>query len=315
MSTGKNRPSEIIDGHCHLASNRCIPDAFFRGVAENMVMRMQIENVPADTVKVTAMLKGQYNDHQGDKLVAEMDAAGIGSTVLLAPDFTYEFGSEYSIEQIIQQHFEAAERHPGRFHIFAGVDPRRGESAVQAFASLVSSSAVAGLKLYPPCGYSPSDKRLYPFYEICREHRLPVLLHTGPTSAALAFSFAAAGLIDQAAKDFPSVNFILAHAGASYVQDAIAQCMYRPNVYMDISGFPSTLAAGGWRQHLRQLFSLNLNHKIIFGTDWPVFGSKSGLSKLTDELFADEGPLQGLPKKAITQIMSGNIQRLLSVEQ
>lgn len=316
----KPRPDEIIDGHCHLASAHCLPDAFFRGIAANMVVRMQAENVPADINVVTAMLKSQHTDHQGDELVAQMDAAGIHSTVLLAADFTYALKSDYSIEAIMQQHFAAAERHPGRFHIFAGIDPRRGknalgQSAVQAFAAQVSNSPIAGLKLYPPCGYSPSDPRLYPYYEICAEHRLPVLLHTGPTSPALSFEFAAAGLIDQAAKDFPSVNFILAHAGASDVQDAIAQCMYRPNVYMDISGFPATLATRGWREHLRQLFSLDIHHKIIFGTDWPVFGSKGGLAKLVDELFDHDGPLQALPQRAVTRIMSGNIKRLLPTVQ
>src|SRR5690606_26723281 len=96
------------------------------------------------------------------------------------------------------------ERHPGRFYVFAGVDPRWGLDGIRLFERGVGEYGFHGLKLYPPCGYSPSDPRLYSLYEICASRGLPVLTHVGGTSPALAFDTSDPILLDQAARSFPS---------------------------------------------------------------------------------------------------------------
>lgn len=305
------RPSQIIDGHCHLASSRCIPPDFFRGVAATMARKMSAAGMPADVEKVTRMLILQYEDHFADKLVEKMDEAGIDRTVLLAPDFTYVFESEFTMEDLARQHADVRDRHPGRFHVFFGVDPRWGQAGYDFFEKVVSEHGFEGLKLYPPCGYSPSDEQLFPLYEICSARGLPVLLHTGPTTPTLHFDTAHPSLIDGAAKKFPHVNFILAHGGVNFVEEAKLTCNYRPNVYLDISGFPATMAPGGWRTHLAGLFAQNINHKIIFGSDWPVFSMKDDLRAMTSGLLEEDGPMSKLSRTDIARIMGENIQWLL----
>jgi predicted TIM-barrel fold metal-dependent hydrolase len=305
------RPPLVIDGHCHLASSRCIPRDFFVGVATNIAAKMRAQRVPADVDKITRMLILQYEDHHADRLVAKMDEAGIDRTVLLAPDFSYVFESEYTYEDLARQHAEVRERHPGRFHVFFGVDPRWGKVGVEFFDKSVTQYGFEGLKLYPPCGFSPSDERLFPFYEICSTRGLPVLLHTGPTTPTLAFDTANPSLIDAAARAFPKVNFILAHGGVNFVEEAKLMCNYRSNVYLDISGFPGVMAPGGWRAHLSDLFAQGINHKIIFGSDWPVFSMKDDLKAMTSGLLEEDGPMSRLPASAVAAIMAGNIQGLL----
>jgi predicted TIM-barrel fold metal-dependent hydrolase len=301
----------IIDAHCHLASNRCIPKDFFAGVASNLVAKMVAQNMPADQERLTRMLQSQYDDHHADRLVEQMDRAGISQTVLLAPDFSYVFDSDYSVEDMATQHAEVRARHPGRFHVFLGVDPRWGQEGYACFEHSVETYGFEGLKLYPPCGYSPSDERLFPLYEICAARGLPVLLHTGPTSPTLSFSHADPYLIDEAARLFPKVNFILAHGGVNFVERALLMCNYRPNVYLDISGFPAVMASSGWCAHLADLFARGVNHKIIFGTDWPVFSMKDDLQAMTTGLVEEGGPMSALPQQVRQDILAGNIERLL----
>lgn len=301
----------VIDGHCHLASSRCIPHGFFLGVAQNIARKMPRHAPPPDLDKLTRMLISQYEDHDADKLVAKMDEAGIERTVLLAPDFSHVFESQYSYEDVARQHAAVRARHPGRFHVFLGVDPRWGRQGCDYFEKAVDEYGFEGLKIYPPCGYSPSDAVLFPLYEICAAKGLPVLLHTGPTTPTLQFDTAAPGLIDAAARRFPAVNFILAHGGVNFVEQAKLMCNYRPNVYLDISGFPAVMASGGWRAHLADLFAQGINHKIIFGSDWPVFSMKDDLKAMTAGLLEEGGPLARLPRAAVEAILAGTVESLL----
>jgi predicted TIM-barrel fold metal-dependent hydrolase len=209
------------------------------------------------------------------------------------------------------EHHQIRLRHPGRFYVFQGIDPRGGAEALRFFERTIVEYGFNGLKLYPPCGYSPSDPQLFPFYEICRARGLPVLLHTGATSPVLDFTWAHPSLIDAAAREFPDVNFILAHGVVHHREDAAALCAYRPNVYLDISAFPGIMHPQGWKPVVRDLFRLGINHKIIFGTDWPLFSITAGTKSCVDVLMAKDGPMEGLNMRDIELIMGGNIERLI----
>lgn len=62
---------------------------------------------------------------------------------------------------------------------FIHIDPRR-EGAVALLKHYVENHGFKGVKLYPPIGYYPYDKRLDPVYEYCQEKNLPVMTHCSP---------------------------------------------------------------------------------------------------------------------------------------
>jgi uncharacterized protein len=64
----------------------------------------------------------------------------------------------------------------GQLVPFAAVDPRH-ERIVEKTIALIEQQGFRGLKLYPPTGYHPFDKRLWPLYQYAEEHDLPVLTH------------------------------------------------------------------------------------------------------------------------------------------
>jgi uncharacterized protein len=308
----RTRHFRVIDGHAHVASMHFVPPAFVAGAASNIAAAGTIGPVASPSAaQIRMLLEMQYADHDADDMVRAMDVAGVARTVLLLPDFTHTLPGDLTIEEMALRHHRIRQRHPGRFYVFQGIDPRAGNTAAAFFESTIVNYGFEGLKLYPPCGYSPSDPRLFPFYEICREHGLPVLLHTGPTSPVLDFEFAQPALIDRAARLFPDVNFILAHGGVNNTEESALLCAYRPNVYLDFAGFPSALQPQGWKRHLAGLFSIGINHKIIFGTDWPLSGLTMSLNDCINELLVGDGPLATLPDVEIEAIMGGNIERLI----
>lgn len=307
----KRYEGRVIDGHCHLASTHFIPLAFFEGLVGNVAAKLAATGVPTPKSRLLDMYLGQSQDHEGDELVTEMDLAGIDKAVLLLPDFTYTMKSELTISEMFDKHHQVLQKHPDHFVVFAGVDPRWGADGVALFEKGVKEYGFKGLKIYPPCGYSPSDPSLYPYYEICREHKLPVLLHIGPTSPTLAFEPANPALIDKAAMDFPEVNFILAHGGVVHQRECAALCAYRPNIFLDTGAFLGSQHPKGWQAGMMDLLKMNINHKIIFGTDWPVFRMSGGQKKIMDTMRDEEGPLQDTSGPQAAWMMHKNIERLV----
>jgi predicted TIM-barrel fold metal-dependent hydrolase len=212
-------------------------------------------------------LEGSLQDPFCDALVKEMDEAGIAKAVLQVPDFTYALrDSSTTIEELIEHHRTVQARHPGRFSVMAGVDPRWGSDGVALFERGIVDYDFDGLKLYPPCGYSLSDKELWPYYEICSAYSLPVLTHIGSTSPVFDCTDARPIFIERPALAFPRVNFVLAHGNLHYPDECQMLCSNRPNVYLDVSGFEAVDIS-----QLTQLFRRRITHKTLFGTDWPIF--------------------------------------------
>lgn len=297
--TTDNAP-RVVDGHSHVASTRYLPQAFIEGVVDNMMEQMHASPVSMPRAKVMDRMLQGYQDHDASAQLREMDALGIAKAVLLLPDFTYVFpGGDLSIEEMYREHARILAAHPHRFEVFAGIDPRWGQDGVRLFAEGVERHGFRGLKLYPPCGYRPDSPILAPFYEVCQELRLPVLIHIGPTSPALSFEEAQPLYVDAAARRYPGVRFILAHAAVNWREQALQLCAYRPNVYLDLSGAQT--------QPVADLLAGPLAHKIIFGTDWPLNHHRPLNRKLIDAVRAHA------PTPQAAQLMlAGNIDRILS---
>lgn len=305
-------PPVIIDGHVDVASTLTIPPEFIDVQAANAFARLEAMGQAVPKARVVDRVHALYQDDHADRLVAEMDGAGIESAVLVAADFTHVTTCRLSLPELAAHHAEIRRRHPGRFEVLMGVDPRHGDDGVALFEKCVDAYGFRGFKIYPLCGYSASDRRLYPYYEICAARRLPVLCHTGPGWQPLDFSFGPPLLLDTAAKDFPTVNFILAHGGVTHVEEATYMCAFRPNVFLDVSGFVAVLHPDGWNRHLNEVFHLGINHKIIFGTAWPAFKMSTSLKAITAEVTEGSVVFNGIKAKDRRMILGGNISRVLN---
>ncbi|GHF52368.1 hypothetical protein GCM10010218_37280 [Streptomyces mashuensis] len=281
-------------------------------MAGNVHARLSAHGAGPDPGRLTDGYAAQHDDHLADGLVAEMDRAGVARAVLMVPDFGLRMDCPLPMAEMARLHHEIRLRHPGRFWVYIGADPRRGPEGLAEFERSLDAYGFDGLKLYPPCGYSPSDRALYPYYEVCAARELPVFVHTGPTARSLDYDPAHPLRIDAAARDFPSVDFVLGHAGLTHVETAGYLAAHRPNVYLDIGGFASTPTLPRWPEHLNRLFRLGVNHKIIFGTDWPLNRLADGLRRSVAEVVEGPTVFAGVGRRDRELLLHENLLRVLA---
>ena len=306
----------IIDSHCHIASEDHIPRSFANGAIDNMLVLLAAQGTAFPRNRLADLYFAKMQDPLCDALVAEMDTAGIAKSILLVPDFTYTLKDcRLTIEESFQKHREVLARHPGRFEVFGGVDPRWGADGVALFERSLDEFGFRGMKVYPPCGFSPSDPMMFPFYELCAERGLPVVVHIGPTSPSLSFTTSYPFQLDDAARRFPAVNFILAHGSISFTEECAMLCAFRPNVYLDLSAHQKSLRAEGAHGSVRAAVTRGINHKILFGTDWPVYRMQGDQQSFVDAITADDGPLADLNEVERAMILHRNAERLLAASR
>ena len=303
----------IIDCHCHIASSKVLPGPFFEGWSATIKRNLPYKLSPAQSQRVDSLLLDLNEDPGCSKLLQEMDEAGIGKAVLLVIDFGIVFKDlDLDIEALHLEHKRLID-HSDRFIAFAGIDPRRGPEGLDLFEKAIRDWGFRGLKIYPPCGYSPSDERLFPFYEICSQRHLPVFVHTGPSSSTLSFRHTQPIDVDDAALNFPRVNFILGHAAVAWSKEAAMMAMYRPNIYLDISGFQAEVTSGDFQKILRWFASRGLGRRLLFGTDWPIhrfLGSQSKWVAAVESCEADGA----ISRSDLENIFFNNMSELLTPE-
>ncbi|MGD2088857.1 MAG: amidohydrolase family protein [Candidatus Aminicenantes bacterium] len=311
---GTDLDFKIIDAHVHIPSDRYLPGSFTSPIIDNMYSAVSkyAPTVKRETIADT--YKKNLSDHECDELIKEMNQSGVEQTILLLPDFTYQLkDTPHNIDEMIENHVRVLEKYPDRFYLFVGIDPRWGEKGQGIFKKYLEERKIHGLKVYPPCGYFPTDEGLTPYYQLCTEHRLPVIFHTGPTSPVFKSKYSEIRYIDEVAHQYPEVNFILAHGGVMNVDEAVLLCAFRPNVYLDISGFLASLAASGPMDALRSLFKRKINHKIIFGTDWPILGFKNTYANIVRKFkHPQKGAINMLTNLEKRMILRDNILYLLN---
>ena len=266
--------------------------------------------------RLAEIYRQKLQDPLCDTLVAEMAEAGISKSILLAADFTYTLKDcKLTIEESFAKHREVLARHPGKIEVFGGVNPRWGKDGLGLFERSLTEFGFRGFKVYPPCGFSPSDPSLFPFYELCAHHRVPVVLHIGPTSPALAFDTSDPFMLDAAARSFPAVNFIMAHGAVNYTEHCAMMCAYRPNIYLDLSDHQSAARKGNAAGAIRVAVSRGINHKILFGTDWPVYRMQGNQQSLVEAVMTEDGPLSELNDVDKANILYKNAERLLGMSR
>ncbi len=166
---------------------------------------------------------------------------------------------------------------------------------------LARERKIAGIKLYPGYqNFSPSDRRIFPVYELAEELNLPVMIHTGDLheccqkekrdAGEFRCGFGYCPLFSEreqlahplaavlAVSSFPKVKFILSHLANDRFEDLRNIMREHPNVFTDISG---QFNSGSDRdtEQLRQATVLEIkkfltlprgNDRVMFATDFPI---------------------------------------------
>ncbi|MBI4286022.1 MAG: amidohydrolase [Chloroflexi bacterium] len=257
----------IIDVHAHLFSWDIPSRPYWQDSAKVLAaMFRKPEQLIVDRMP-------RLWDTTGEKLVADMDTAGIDKAVLLAIDYMPGgISTPFDLEEQHKVYVKAAERYPDRLLVFAGVDPRR-PAAVGFVEKAAKEWHVKGIKIHPCCGFYPNEPCAYRLFDRCQELGLVVLTHTGPEIGPMYSKYAQPMYLDEVAKDFPALNIIMAHAGMTGYEEAAMLCSVNPNLYVDLASWQKMYLAfpeADFYQRIKVLLNLGGRNRVMFGSDWPI---------------------------------------------
>ncbi|MGE5585678.1 MAG: amidohydrolase family protein [Bacillota bacterium] len=208
--------------------------------------------------------------------------------------------------------------HRDRFTGFAHHSPF-APGAADELRRAVKELGFRGYKVLAPLLDRPlGDETAYPVWEVAEDLGIPVLVHFGLTGGggSIASNMNTNPLVlEDIAKAFPTVDFIVPHFGAGYMQETLRLCWACPNVSVDTSGsnqwmqwmpFEVTLASV-----LRRFLETVGPERIIFGTD-SSFLPRGFIEAYADELYRTLA-LLSVPRDAVEKIFAGNAARLLGL--
>jgi hypothetical protein len=261
----------IIDAHVHLTRPGYVRKKFLCGnsrMASSLYNRVHKTNItPDDYVE---MVKDRI-DPTGEKLIAEMDAAGVDKSVIFGVDWAWGVTGEPKVTNREQNRYlsEYAKAFPGRFIPLAALDPRRPDIIEQA-TEAIEEWGMKGFKLMPSAGFRPNDPLCFPFYEKCAGWGVPIMFHSG--GLEFNWEYSSPNLIASAAEEFPQVKMIMAHAGLESWEQCRLACAALPNVFMDISirQFDYQINRQKFYQWLRDMIDWTGPWKVLFASDAPL---------------------------------------------
>ena len=169
-----------------------------------------------------------------DLLVEEMDAAGVQWGVIMGRQSAAPLGviPNDEIADLIALH-------PDRFVSFAGIDVSADTG--EALAEIDRCLALPGFKgisIEPGASSTPmttDDQRLYPIYEKCHEHGVPISITLSGMLGQMvgaSWEFNSPQPLYQTAKDFPDLQIVISHAAWPYVQEMLGVAFVCGNVWV-----------------------------------------------------------------------------------
>jgi len=256
----------------------------------------------------------------GERLIEEMDGAGVDRSVIFLSDYGLRLGEGiFTVEGENLIHVEVMRRYPDRIIAWFGIDPRR-PGAAEAFERAVKEWGVTGLKMHPVVGFFPHDRVAYPLYEICRAHGLPVIFHTGTAPSPLYSRYSQPLQFDEVAADFPDLTVILGHAGGELWQEALAVARRKPNIYFDLSGWQRQIKYTGEVlfaiDRMRDIIGIE---RILWASDFPALRPMMPLREWVDTFrrLPSLGEEHGFrfDDSDVDAMLGGNAARILKLPQ
>lgn len=292
---------EIIDSHAHFITRAFFEERLLQGNAlAKIERRWKKLNRPAWEIPE----EGETHQDLANKWLIEMDKFGITKMVFFSMDRNLaEFGKA----------MKSSERLIGYLY----VNPHK-EDVQTEITNAVEKHGVMGLKLNPVLHhYHAYDQELmHPIYELAQTYNLPLVFHFGLSIGTGADTrYMNPADISCCARDFPDVNFILAHFGTGFFREALFTLYHAENIYLDTSSSNAWIKYLPYELDLKGVFKKALEiggpERLIFGTDSSFFPRGFRYDILQEQLQILTSLRVSL--EGMQQIFAGNIRRLLGL--
>jgi predicted TIM-barrel fold metal-dependent hydrolase len=290
----------VIDAHAHYFNVNTMQNWLRRG--------RTVDRFAKRTATRTDMTSIELPDENWDtaqKWVNELDRYGIKTMGVMVGVEAYD---EFK---------ETLKRFPSRFIGYANINPAEQDAAEKV--EQAARDGFKGIKLYPSSwrGIKAYDGVCYPVYEACKRNKLLVFLHFGITIGGQGDLRNGNPIdIQVPSRDFPELNFIIAHFGAGWFREVLLMQYQADNVFMDSSGSNSWMRYLPYDLDLKMIFRKSIlaggSHKVLFGTDSTFFPRGWRINILESQLNAcKELEAEGIIKEEdISNIFHDNIKTL-----
>lgn len=298
-------PIEVIDSHIHffLSSPISNPEKWAGRIPRKHLERMRerfeqsLQDREQPTIDMTLETPADY----ARRWEEDFDAHGLDAGIFL------------SLDEDLEDLGRFVSKHPGRFIPYGFVDPL-DPKAPEKLSAQVRDHGIRGLKLISTNQwFHPYDENIYPLYERACELGIPILIHCGVSIGYNAdFRYANPLDLQPVLRDFPDLNFILAHFGAGFFREALLLCYQSRNIYLDTSSSNIWMKYQGYQMEIRDVLRAALEcagpERIIFGTDSSYFprGFRRDIFDAQYQALCE----LGVPDAEMSLIFSGNIKRL-----
>jgi uncharacterized protein len=181
-------------------------------------------------------------------------------------------------------------------------DPHRPRDDLSILDRAARASGFKGIKIHPSFARVPADDAGYEaVWQFAEERGLPIVSHSWSASTynpAQAFSMPEK--FERFVEKYPSVRFVLGHAGGRGEGrgQAIRMARQSPNVFMDVSGDIMD------RHFLEHMVRENVEQRVLFGSDYPWLDQRAHLCSVF---------LADIPTEAKGKILRENALRVFDL--
>jgi predicted TIM-barrel fold metal-dependent hydrolase len=246
-----------------------VPEPIHRARAVARAVRLGRD--PSAAAETVDHMKENINDPNADLIRRDLESAGFTRAIMPNIDWGLVAGdiTELTPEAQLEWVRSIAERHRGFITVLFGIDPRRPEAAKISREAL-ATEGIAGIKLYPPCGFSPADEVCDPIYETVADAGAFVMFHTGRQTYPFDLAFGRLEPYGAVQRRFPSLRLVLAHAGWPFWgREACEIAAGHPATWIDVSNWHHGLEHELPRvqEFLRHAWRQLGPRRVLFGSD------------------------------------------------
>jgi len=200
-----------------------------------------------------------------------------------------------------------------RFFGLASINPEEPDALEKLQKEI--KAGMTGVKMYPSeTGFDVGSSKCYPIYEFCDKNNLPIVIHFGVSIGRGAdLRYGNPVMLSRVIRDFPKVNFTIAHFGAGYFREVLMLKYKQENLFVDTSGTNNWMINQAYPLTLKDVFKKAIEvfttKGIIYGSDTRIFPDGYREHILNEQLkVLDELNLKEEEKE---DIMYNNANRIL----
>ncbi len=211
-----------------------------------------------------------------EELLENMEKNGVDQSVICPVKTTDPFFEKQNLYVA-----EMQKKYAGKIWGFARIDPNLGRDSEKILLDAVDELHLKGLILHPwEETFAINDKKVFPFMEICREKKLPVLVETGYPWLSHCFQ------VGSLAEKYPDITFIMSHGGqfdsSGYALTDVDYVMEKyDNLVIETSGDYSDEGIENIPKRLGA-------SRVLFGSHFPWLSTELEIYRIERASLSDE---------------------------